>query len=336
MNYPSDTSPLVKQAAPANQLNASAQALNASIKALADGVANALPLSGGAMTGPIFAPGYGFALNLIGGWHLNNAAADYSGNGSNGTWIGGYSYVPGKTLANAPSGTQYAANFTGSNYILASGANLPLGGASRSIAVWFKTTADNHGMVAYGVSESSEFGHQFEVFTEGTLGLGNYGSSLVGSVPVEDGNWHFGVITYSSGIVSIYVDGDLDNSGSIPYGINTLSSKLIIGGNSFGGYNPDWVGQIEEVQIYDFALTPAQVSLLYNSGAGYYGVNPSIPAQTAPLITYDNFSSAIQLSPALCLTPQTTAPTPVAGGIYFDGGTFYFCADGTSWSPLSL
>ncbi len=38
----------------------------------------------------------------------------------------------------------------------------------------------------------------------------------------------------------------------------------------------------------------------------------------------------------LCLHPQSTAPTPVAGGIYFDGTNFNFCTDGSMWVPLSL
>jgi len=38
----------------------------------------------------------------------------------------------------------------------------------------------------------------------------------------------------------------------------------------------------------------------------------------------------------LCLHAQGTPPAPVAGGIYFDGTNFNFCADGSSWVALTL
>jgi hypothetical protein len=36
----------------------------------------------------------------------------------------------------------------------------------------------------------------------------------------------------------------------------------------------------------------------------------------------------------LCLHPQGSPPTPVAGGIYFDGTYFYVCKDGSTWTTL--
>jgi hypothetical protein len=78
---------------------------------------------------------------------------------------------------------------------------------------------------------------------------------------IIDNNWHHILGTYDGSVMKLYVDGVLSKTedkwfpGDIAYG----NYDLYIG-DSFNG-------QIDDVRIYNYALTPTQVKTLYNNGA---------------------------------------------------------------------
>jgi hypothetical protein len=120
------------------------------------------------------------------------------------------------------------------------------------------------------------------------------------TIPTEDGKWHFyvGVFNASTGVRSLYVDGQLaanENGGNLPYGLAT-AEHLCIGakdsppGNTFGSFSSD---QIYDVRIYNYGLTESNVLALY-------GVVP------AAINTQPQSTSAFQ--------GETVNLTVVAGG----------------------
>lgn len=91
-------------------------------------------------------------------------------------------------------------------------------------------------------------------------------------VPANDGLWHHvvGVCDEASGNLYLYMDGNLIASGSITPGSGLLSSTtpLSIGarqsGNNGGtNYDYQFVGAIDDVSVYNYALTGAQVANHY-------------------------------------------------------------------------
>lgn len=111
---------------------------------------------------------------------------------------------------------------------------------------------------------------------------GAVSSASVTTAPANDGQWHHlvGVCDEAGGHVYLYVDGKLAATGSIAPGSGLLSSAmpLSIGARESANNNPvsydfQFIGAIDDVSLYNYALTGAQVS------SHYYA------AGTKPMIT---------------------------------------------------
>ena len=89
--------------------------------------------------------------------------------------------------------------------------------------------------------------------------------AAVGGLPVNDGKWHQLVGVYNNGTISIYIDGNLANSGSIGYSNN--SAHFMVGGFFSNSGSPVnyFRGLIDEVEVYNIALSGNDVKALYNS-----------------------------------------------------------------------
>jgi hypothetical protein len=97
--------------------------------------------------------------------------------------------------------------------------------------------------------------------------FGHYSIGEIKSVAnVQDDQWHHLVGTMAKSgsdyIYSIYVDGQLDNAMTNSVGLTATSNGWAIGAR----YDGTWTyrGLIEDVRIFDRALTPAEVRKLYN------------------------------------------------------------------------
>ena len=94
--------------------------------------------------------------------------------------------------------------------------------------------------------------------------------TITSSSTVTDGNWHHAVATQNGSAQALYLDGVSQGTASGAAG--NYTGYWRIGGGTFGGwpnYGGSYVsGNIDEVGIWNVALTSAQVTTLYNSGAG--------------------------------------------------------------------
>ena len=87
---------------------------------------------------------------------------------------------------------------------------------------------------------------------------------------LDDGNWHHVIATYDGNVSKIYVDGSISAYRTIGAQVvgNTVSltvGKLINGdGNDYGYFD----GLIDEVGLWNRALTAEEVTKLYNDGKG--------------------------------------------------------------------
>ena len=78
---------------------------------------------------------------------------------------------------------------------------------------------------------------------------------------VNDGQWHHIVGVYDGAKLCLYVDGRLDNSVEVSKSIDTNDAPVCIGGHSEKGERC-WNGLIDEVRIYDYALSQNEIAAL--------------------------------------------------------------------------
>ncbi len=140
-----------------------------------------------------------------------------------------------------------------------------------SISLWFKTstTPTTSGyLISKGVSPytSRNFGIWFS--SSNTVRAAVNGVSGLVTSPASnynDDNWHHCVFTFTPSTSTIlYIDGSavVTNEASIPSAINNITSNLEI-----GRYISEYFdGEISNVALFNSALTPSQVSTLFNFG----------------------------------------------------------------------
>ncbi len=103
----------------------------------------------------------------------------------------------------------------------------------------------------------------------GVWGLykGGGGGLTTGDNIWSDSNWHYVVAAYDGSAAYLYADGSLIASSTLSISASTLNVTMGIrhsnDGTSFtdGGFE----GTLDDVRIYNYALSPAEVKAIYNS-----------------------------------------------------------------------
>lgn len=219
---------------------------------------------------------------LISYWKLDESsgnASDATGNGNTLTNTN-VTYSAGKI--------NNGANFNGSNSNLSTGDNSNLRPSSVTVSYWVKTTqggnhlvkksSGNGGWEAYSVKNDSS---NNDVSSRVQLtGSPSFSDIVTNTVNIKDGNWHMVTMSYTSGSHKIYIDG-IERVSSSPSGnIFYVESRRFVLGSSWNtvGYEGYFNGQIDEVGVWNRALSGSEVSELYNGGAGLsYPFTPPAP-----------------------------------------------------------
>jgi hypothetical protein len=162
--------------------------------------------------------------------------------------------------------------------------------ASRGINSWQLNVSTN-GTVVFNAGNASG----------GTSGGGGYPGDFATKGVYNDGKWHQVVAVSASNVVSLYVDGVLDNSGT-PSGVTATnvipgnSSDVMIGADPSFTNNPvgvgrQFAGQVCEVAFLNQALTLAQVTNLYSLAVSGNTIN-----LTPPILDYSLAADQLTLS----------------------------------------
>ncbi len=85
-----------------------------------------------------------------------------------------------------------------------------------------------------------------------------------GSVDVNDGQWHHVAGVYDGGELRLYIDGALDVSARTRGLINVNTYPVYIGENAEEPGRA-WNGLIDDVRIYDYALSEAEIKALHDA-----------------------------------------------------------------------
>ena len=225
---------------------------------------------------------------LVGHWSFDGKyvnwatgqALDSSGNGRNGSLVN-----MSTTTSPAIGKIGQALALSGNNdAVSVSSAGLPSGNAPRSLSVWIKTlqapaSSNYPGIVEYGTRVNNQ-NYLLSLFPangqlqgncniQGTVGISFWGSNgtACAGVAVNDGKWHHVVVTYDGTSNRIYLDGVLKNTQTpSPSPSTVLGSALVISETSNTNGIPPFQGSIDDVRIYNRAISPSEVQALYNLG----------------------------------------------------------------------
>jgi hypothetical protein len=213
------------------------------------------------------------AYTTAGGSYRESIAIDRSGHGNNGTLTNG----PQRTIGKLGQ----ALSFDGVNdYVDAGSATSLRITGSLTIATWVKSDATslndrrlvsrwNGGEKSYSLKGSIDNGpNQFQVVvsSDGTAEAIRYTNSTIAA-----NTWYHVVAVYNATLqtLNIYLNGALDNgtlSGTVPASLFDPNQNLYIGNLAGAGGQDYWKGQMDDVRIYNRALSPAEIKRLYKIG----------------------------------------------------------------------
>ncbi|PKV91539.1 glycosyl hydrolase family 2 [Amycolatopsis echigonensis] len=220
-------------------------------------------VDGSPQQGPVIPPGtpgidgiaaYPFDENS------GTTAADTVGH-HDATLIGGASWTAGH------SGSALAVN--GSGQYADTGAALVKTDLSYSVAAWVKFNAVGDGfqtVVSQDGDDHSAFFLQYSG-ADHKLAFSFVGTRALAPITPEAGRWYHlvGVRDAATGQLALYVDGQLAASRSVCLG-EASTGHTVIGRGKYGGNPVDFLnGAVDQVHVYDRALSAAEVAKLYAS-----------------------------------------------------------------------
>lgn len=157
------------------------------------------------------------------------------------------------------------------------------GGQSRTCTAWVKTTTTQENLVlSWGRLQPGQkwmFGT-----VNGRFGVGIWGGSITTERPINDGQWHHVALVIPDSAAAIdhiqlYIDGRLETQVIInnnrPIATAADEDEVLIGTRiDPGGVNTYYEGFLDEVRIYDRALSPSHIGTLYAADALTADIEP--------------------------------------------------------------
>jgi len=196
--------------------------------------------------------------------------------------------VTGATLATGANGAANGAyEFSGSGMYITAPASIPKPTSALSVSAWFKPSAISNANAQKIVSRQESGGFGLMISSTGAADCqtrlafvvysdGINTSACTNAGTISNGAWAYGVGVFdtSSSNVKVYLNGVLAQTvsvtGSMSYGPSASTVPFCIGAeatatNCTGGLG--FAGDIDDVRLYDRALTDAEILTLYNNGA---------------------------------------------------------------------
>ena len=217
-------------------------------------------------------------LGLVGYWSFDDGtstkATDFSGSGNAGT-LTNFANPQTATSGWGNGKLGKGLNFDGVDDYVAVPYSSSLDPTDLTVSLWIKSTStftsangptfaslwntsNRKGWIFWAQSGDVRFGGGASVTTVWTGGVS----------AINDGRWHHMLVTRSGNTAIIYMDNIVrqttTNAGNAPSG--TGPNIIDIGG--WGGVDSNgWAGTVDDVRIYNRALSATEVTSLYNSGA---------------------------------------------------------------------
>ncbi len=210
--------------------------------------------------------------NLVGWWKFDGNANDSSGNGNNGAETGDPTYMAGKI--------GHSVSFDGVSdriEVHVTFADNPelFPAKTVSVSAWVRTTVPRDALC-------SVIRHEFhftplQTFADSAWAIAfvnRYGSMVQRGAgldwsKINDGKWHFYAATYNNGIHEVWIDGIKEASNNYgPFPLWTGDDQPWVFGGKEGSVPGEeyYPGELDDVRIYDYALSKGEITTLYNEG----------------------------------------------------------------------
>ena len=246
---------------------------------------------------------------LIGYWNFDEDAGtiahDTSGSGYNGT-VNNAVWVPGKI--------NFAVSFNGNSSDVVT-PNIALG-STFSISTWVNPAAVQQG--GYARIAETQYSPGFYLGTNitgtayklivngaagatGTCGL-SYGCAEGGAVTT---GWHLVTATFDGATARLYLDGVVVGSDTFTLGNTSLPLYI---GRYFGSNGFGWNGAIDEVRLYNRALSATEVAAILTAGGG--SIPP--PDTTPPTVSVTAPAANTTVSNTITVSANATDNVAVA------------------------
>jgi hypothetical protein len=235
------------------------------------------------------------------------AMADSSGHTATGTYTGQLTFGQPGPLASDPA---TAVNSGGFGPTASSHPSLPLYAQPRTLEGWVNTTRGQQFLAGYGALSTNEL---FAVAIQpNDVIVQGYNDDLTfpTPAPLNDGNWHFIVVTTDGSSATAYVDGASLGSQSFPATLDTLPTPqgLQIGAGGVGGCC-DFSGSLADIALFPTALTATQVTAQWAASG-----NTAAPLSSHPMRPTHQKKPAASATPAGLAHPARHRPGPRLGG----------------------
>jgi autotransporter-associated beta strand protein len=280
----------------------------------ASGVANAFKgVFSVAINGNTLELNYGEAVaappGLVAWWPANGNAVDVVG-GNNGTLTNSTAYGTGEV------GQAFHFNGSSAMVLLANTPALQL--QTFTIETWLQrgsaTSVTMDGSAVAGNTLFFGYGHSGY-----SLGMSPNGNPLltwvdhndvVCSAAITDTDWHHVAVTTTNGTVVFYIDGTAyPVTGTYNPGY-TFGTAPALGGRADNINQPNndsFLGSLDELSVYNAALTPAQILAIYDAGAGGKYLTTSANIVTGPITNPQTGHSYAILAPGSWTQAQAEA-----------------------------
>jgi len=203
--------------------------------------------------------------SLYGGvayYKLEDVADSIDGNTA--TNVGTATFTSGK-IGNALT-------LNGSSQALTLNAALLNAYATCSISAWFKLGATGAYQRIVSKTDDTTYNQMIRV-TNGNKLAGHITTSsestITGGTTLSSGVWYFATLVYDGANINLYLNGSTDATQVAKTGsLKTATETVSIGRDNQGATTEYFSGQLDEVCIWNRALSSTEVTALYNSGSG--------------------------------------------------------------------
>jgi len=246
---------------------------------------------------------------MVDWWPGEGNANDLIGT-NNGTLAGGVTFAPGEV------GQAFV--FDGSDYVSIPDA-LSIDALTNAMTVeaWIKVTQFSSQDWISIICKGDTSWQLRRYSTSSTLSFWTDGLSnpeLEGNRNINDGQWHHVAGVYDGTNKYIYVDGTLDVSEPATGTIAVNTQPLLLGDNA-GALQRNFDGLVDEVSIYNRALSAQEIQTIYVAGSN--GKCPPVP--TPPGITTQPTNETVSADSTASFTVAANGTLPLSYQWSFDG-----------------
>ena len=195
---------------------------------------------------------------LVGEWRFDDSTEDSSGSDNHGAMLGDPSYENGMF--------GQSLDFDGNDCInCGDDDNLDPGNKSFTVETWFKWDGTGGENIVYNKENLYEARVLNGYFHYAWRPHWSWDGGT--HFPVTSGKWHHAVVTYDKSNQYLYKDGELAYSRDQIGNIGQNTSRFLIGARGNAAPYNYFYGIIDEVRIYNKALSSAEIQQLYAQGA---------------------------------------------------------------------